>query len=57
MVKPSTWASKLLSALSIIVMLICVIIIYSFIYNENKTCIENGGVYVKTLTWFECLNR
>ena len=55
--KKTDWAANAFTAIVWAILLTCIAIIYVYIYKENKACVESGGVYVRSLVWFECVSR
>lgn len=55
--KKTDWAANAFTAIVWTILLTCIAIIYVYIYKENKACVESGGVYVRSLVWFECVSR
>lgn len=52
-----SWVELLINYVAWPVTLICIALIFIEVFRENKACVESGGVLVRSVFWFDCIDN
>jgi hypothetical protein len=52
-----SWSELLINYIAWPITIICMVIIFIEVFRENKACVESGGVLVRSVFWFECVDN